>query len=389
MKKSSQKSFLSHLRVWIPFSFIVLLGVPELSSIEPPEFYKLLLTEAEYYYFQKRPEISREKLNKLLVEYPTHLEYGYYRLSGKLHEDSGQLQYALEDYEKALQQKKEDSEIAGKLFSHYDSERKLRKAFDFLRIYLALVPEDPPKRLKSLVYSSRLGEKKYFEYALRKIRETSGKENREETIRNLQKLVDSGNFSECKTRSASLIEKFPEEIQYHNYFRICIVNMGSNPVDLEEALINRAAIFFREKKYSLELAQFYYDRKRFFAALNLYRRTFSQGLLKESWNTEEETLLLLRDTYFRLKRVEDARDISRLVELMRRGEHVAEEELANKTLLNRNREFLVYAIHYLNRQRSTKVNSYTEWLKERDSKKADEEFMNIFPVFDYEVNTEF
>ena len=87
--------------------------------------------------------------------------------------------------------------------------------------------------------------------------------------------------------------------------------------------------------------------------------------------------------------MDDARDISVLIDLLRKGEHVAEEELANKSLLHRNREFLVYAIHYLEKQRSTKVSSYLEWLKERDSKKGDGEFMNIFPVFDYEVNTEF
>lgn len=372
------------------YLFIVFFGFSGLLGAEdPPEFYKLLLTEAEYYYFQKRPEISREKLNKLLVEYPKYLEYGYYRLSGRLYEDSGYLREALEDYEKALYRKKEDSEIALKLFNHYDSERKLRKAFDFLRIYLALVPEDPARRFRSLVYSSRLGEKKYFEYALKKIGENSGVERKEENLKQLEKMFLEKSYSECKSFSLSLIEKFPLENQYHNYYKICILNTKFEPRELEDALLHRACVFPLEKKYSLELAQFYFSKNRFYAALNLYRRTFSQALLREGWNTEEETLYLLRETYFRLGLTEDARDISILIDIIRKAEHTTEEELVNKYLLHKNREILVYAIHFIKKQKKDGAGRFLEWLKERDSKRGDREFMNIFPVFDYENNTEF
>ena len=126
---------------------------------DPPDFYKTILTEAEYYYFQKRPEISREKLNKLQVEFPGFLEYGFYKLSAKLYEDSGNETEAILAYEKALYQKKEDSTLALKLYNLYAKDRRIRKAFDFLRIFLALEPGDRSQRFQSLILASRLGEK--------------------------------------------------------------------------------------------------------------------------------------------------------------------------------------------------------------------------------------
>jgi hypothetical protein len=70
-ERSSQKSgwrayfFLGRGAFFFVFAIGFVSGI--FAVDDPPDFYKILLTEAEYYYFQKRPEISREKLNKIIL----------------------------------------------------------------------------------------------------------------------------------------------------------------------------------------------------------------------------------------------------------------------------------------------------------------------------------
>ena len=355
---------------------------------DPPDFYKILLTEAEYYYFQKRPEISREKLNKIKVEYPKYLEYGYFRLSGRLYEEGGRETESIEEYEKALHIKKDDSELALKLHTIHIRDRRIRKAFDFLRIYLFLQPGDSTLRYKSLVLSSRLGEKKYFEFAKKRIEKVSGIDTEEENIKILEGFLKDKKFIEGTTFAKTKVEQFPFNQKYHEYLRIYQYNVSPESLEMEDILIDTAAIFFKEKKYSLDLAQYYTKKKRYYAALNVIRRMFSQGLALEGWNIEEGVLFLLRTTYFQLGLKEQARDVSQLVDMMRKEEHLTEEEIETKYLLNKNREILVYAIYYLDKMKFKKVNIYKERLINRDQKLGDKEFMNIFPIFDYEINTE-
>ena len=355
---------------------------------DPPDFYKTLLTEAEYYYFQKRPEISREKLSKLQTEYPQFLEFGYFRLSARLYEDSGHVIESLEEYERALNLKKDDPELALKLFKGYDAERKLRKSFNYLRIYLSLVPGDLSYRLKSLVYASRLGERKYFEFAQKKINSLVEADKESDYLKNIEKVYRDKKYSECRQLSLSLREKYPFNKKYHHFARICQSYISTISDDMEDILLTSAAIFYKEKKYSLELAQYYLKNKRNFSALNLFRRTFSQALQNDGLGVEEEILFLIRDIYFKMGWMEDARDVSSLIDIIRRKEHVPAEDFEALYLLNKNREVIVYAIYYFSSQKSNKVPLYLERLKERDSKRSDKEFMNVFPVFDYEVNTD-
>jgi hypothetical protein len=352
---------------------------------DPPDFYKTLLTEAEYYYFQKRPEISREKLNKIKVEYSKHLELGYFRLSGKLYEDAGREPEAIEEYERALRIQKEDSELAKKLYFFHLKDRRIRKAFDYLRIYLYLKPEDLSLRYKSLILASRLGERKYFQYAARLIESNAPKKQEPERLEALRK---EKKYAEGLSLSKEMVEIYPFEKKFHEYLRIFQYHLSPDSDQMEEILLDTAAIFFQEKKYSLDLAQFYTKKKRIHAALNLYRRMFSQGLASEGWDLEEEILFLIRNTYFQLGWKEQAKDISFLVDMVRKAEHLTEQEIETKYLLNKNREILVYAIYFLEKNKSKSVDFYKERLYNRDQKLGDKEFMNVFPVFDYEVNTE-
>jgi hypothetical protein len=370
--------------------FLLLIGFISglLATDDPPDFYKTILTEAEYYYFQKRPEISREKLNKLQVEFPSFLEIGYYRLSAKLYEEAGVESEAILEYEKALFQKKDDASIALKLYSLYAKDRRIRKAFDFLRIYLALEAGDRPLRFQSLILASRLGEKKYFEFAKKRISNFGDLENEKESLEGLQKLLDKKKYSKGVTESKSLVEKFPFNKNYYHYWRIFQYQLSADSDEMEEVLISTASVFFQEKKYSFELAQFYNKRKKYHAALNLFRRTFSQTLNVDGWNMDEEILYLLRTTYFHLGWKEQAKSISILIELMRKTEHLSFEEIESKYLLNKNREITVYAIYYFSKSNPNKSEVYKERLINRDKKSGDRELMNIFPIFDYELNTE-
>ncbi len=390
--RSSQKlagwTYFFWVRGFLLFLSFIGLFSGLLAVDDPPDFYKTILTEAEYYYFQKRPEISREKLNKLQVEFPGFLEYGFFKLSAKLYEDSGNETEAILAYEKALYQKKEDSTLALKLYNLYAKDRRIRKAFDFLRIYLALEPGDRSQRFQSLILASRLGEKKYFEYAKKRISNFGEEENEKESLESLQKILDQKKYSQGVMESKSLVEKFPFNKNYYHYWRLFQYHISPDSDEMEDILISSASVFFQEKKYSLELAQFYNKKKRYQAALNLFRRTFSQTLKADGWNMDEEILYLLRTTYFQLGNKEQAKSISILIELMRKTEHLSYEEIESKYLLNKNREITVYAIYYFSKMNSSKSDVYRERLINRDKKFGDRELMNIFPIFDYEINTE-
>ena len=391
-ERSSQKlagqTYFFLVRGFLLFLLIIGFISGLLAKDIPPDFYKIILTEAEYYYFQKRPEISREKLNKLQVEFPDFLEYGYYRLSARLYEESGYESEAILDYEKALFQKKDDASIALKLYSLYAKDRRIRKAFDFLRIYLALEPGDRPLRFQSLVLASRLGEKKYFEFAKKRILSIGDLENEKDSLESLQKLLDQKKYSKGVIESKSLVEKFPFNKNYYHYWRIFQYHISADSDEMENILISTASVFFEEKKYSFELAQFYNKRKKYHAALNLFRRTFSQTLNVDGWNMDEEILYLLRTTYFHLGWKEQAKSISILIDLMRKTEHLTFDEIESKYLLNKNREITVYAIYYFSKLNPPKSEIFKERLINRDKKSGDRELMNIFPIFDYEINTE-
>ncbi|MCB1142422.1 MAG: hypothetical protein H7A24_00975 [Leptospiraceae bacterium] len=349
-------------------------------SEDPPKMYRTLLTESEFYYSTGRKDICLQKLDTILSKYPEHLEYGYYSLRGSLDEERGDLLKAMVSYKRALYLKPENSDLAKKILQFYEGERKLRDAFDFARIYLNLKPDDQDTRFRALVLSSRLGERKYFLYAEKKLGNSPEKEKEEEHLKNLKSHLQKKEYKEGYELSKRLLPHFAFHPKFHSYHRIFLKESGRPEDEVEESLIDSAAIFWKDQKYSFQLATHYSDRKKYFRAMNLFRRMLSQSLRKNEGKIEEEILYLIRDTYYKLDRKDQAISISHLIDLNRKKEKLDESDFFAHYSSGRNREFLSYLMYHFKEKESY----YRSLMKERDLKEGDREYMNIFPLFDYE-----
>jgi hypothetical protein len=367
--------------------FYFWLFIPIHSIEDPPQFYKTLLTEAEFYYLENRPEISQQKLDILFSRYPTHLEFGYYHLLGKIKENRQDMTSAMEAYEKAIKLNPKEDKLALKIFDFYIFERKLQNAFNFGRIYLSLNPDDPIIRYKTMVLASRLGERKYFLFAERKLGKFDKKENKEDILKQFEELSKANKYEEGYLKSKELLPYYASDFLIHKYFRTFHKNSELDQDREEEYLINTAAIFWKDPIPSYNLALYYMNTKNYYKALNLFRRMYSQSLTKNKENLDEEILYSIRNCYFHLKDKSQIHSIDSLIRLHRQFQKTKtrkEDEVYSLYLNTKNRETLVYLIHFF----ETKKFVYLTQLKERDNSKGDSEFMNVFPLFDFEEAVE-
>jgi hypothetical protein len=230
-------------------------------------------------------KLTKEKLEKLETEYPAP-DYRFFGLRGMLYEELGKIDLATEDYEKALSLKPNEKNIAKRLFEIYGEDRRPQKAFNFARIYLSQDPENKLIRYRALILASRLGERKYFNFSLSKI-EASKKSNSLETIlKEVDKLISKKDFKQCKNILDESILLYPTSLKLHNQSIQVERKINSSKNEMEKLLLDKAAIFYTEKKYSLELAMFYKENNRKYEALNLYRRMFHQAIKKQGYNFE-------------------------------------------------------------------------------------------------------
>ncbi|MCB1179784.1 MAG: hypothetical protein KDK36_19560 [Leptospiraceae bacterium] len=354
---------------------------------------------------EKKLNVAKQILEKIEITYEKP-DYRYYAIRGELHQKLEELDEAIDYYEKSMKYStfnvKEASDgehvdvlinnqkfISEKLFKLYLDSRKLKKAFDFIRIYLATNPNDGKARYESIILASRLKRLEYFNKAISLIPKKS-EEEFEKSFLTIKELIRKKKFSKALTLIEEEILYNPLELKLHNMARLCHNSIDPNSKEMETILLNTAAIFYKEKKHSLLLGNYYRHHKKKYQALNLYRRMFDQSLEKDEYNFDEEVLYLLRDWYHNEKRLSDELAISRLIEMGRRGDHQIEEELFSEYNVSKNREILVYLIFHLSHKDNKALyRKYQSILAQHDRKHGDSEFMNIFPVFDtYSIEEE-
>ena len=150
--------------------------------------------------------------------------------------------------------------------------------------------------------------------------------------------------------------------------------------------MDTAVLFSDNPKYSLKLAYYYKEKKRHYQALNLFRRVFYLSLAKDGFNLNTETILFLKECYFQLQSTNDVRAMLSLLEILEQKEKPELSEWNSLRInFNNNREFLVTILYFTKTNNLTNdYEKFREILKERDEKKADAEFMNVYSVFVYD-----
>ncbi|MDX1961227.1 MAG: hypothetical protein SFU98_21840 [Leptospiraceae bacterium] len=338
--------------------------------------YETILQEAEFYFQNDKLNISKQKLEKLDREYEQK-DFRYYAIKGKLLDKEERYLDATENYVSSIKLKQDQKDVAKRLYEIYREDRKWNLAFDYLRIYLSL-EENPELRFDSIVISSRLGNHKYYNYAIAKA-ESKKSKSEEEIIKSSTTNFKKSKYSECIEEIKKEIIYKPRSKKLHNQIIRCSLKKG-NSEESEKYLLDRAAIFFDEEKFSLELARFYEENHQGQYSLNLLRRALYQSFQKDKPNLEE-ILYLIRNAYITLGRNKDANSISDLISNIKLKEFDSDNLISLYKVLN-NREVLEVLIYGLKKQgKNDMAKSYEEELMRRDESSEEKEFMKIFPVF--------
>lgn len=363
------------------FLIIFIYCVSLVLSNELDDRYEQILAEAEFYLQEKNINATTIKLQKLEANY-SNLDFRFYKVLGDLFLLEERKQDALVAYTQSLQHNPSQPQVAKLVYKFYLENREIQKAFDILRIYLSNEKADLDARFDSLILAARLGNKKYYQFALKRIQTASKNENEKELLDKLKLLESKKSWKELEDLSFFAIKHFPENRIFYRYALLALNKQKYHPEKLEFLLISQTAVF-SEARDSLELAQFYEKQNRTLEALNLYRITFSRALQKKGLQFEEEVLVLLRNLYYSMGWKKEALETSELIDILRM-KNIAISNLENRIRVMKNREFLVSLAFLTKDFDKEKYQYYKTLLKQRDEQNWNKDFFGVFPIFYYE-----
>jgi len=355
-------------------------------SLFANDFYEKTLEKAYTAFTQKEYKRALEKLDIILSK-AEEKDWRYYSIRAEVHEALNQEDEAIEHYTFSIALNSAQPNVFKKLYELNFKTRKPIKSFDYIRLYLSKNDNDIPMRYRALVLAKRLGEEEYVRFALKKIKSYNTYESEKEKIfDNIKNLIAKKKYKETKEECNKYLPYFPLEEILHNYLHIVQNQLDGKGKEMESILIDTAVLLSDNPKYSLKLAFYYNEKKLHYQALNLFRRVFYLNLAKDGFALNTETVLFLKECYFQLQSTNDVRAMLSLIEIFEQKE---KPELAewNSLRINfsNNREFLIAILYFTKTNNLTNdYEKFRDILKDRDQKKADSEFMNVYSVFIYD-----
>lgn len=355
-------------------------------SFSADQFYEDTLKKAYYAFVEKDYPRAINKLDLIVSKYKEK-DWRYYSIRAKTHEALGQEDEAIQHYTFSIAINPAQSDVFKKLYELNFKIRRPVKSFEYIRLYLKDNEKDTFLRYRALILAKRLGDEKYASFALKKIESGNGFSDEKEKIFELIKnLITNKKYKEAKEECNKYLPYFPMDEKLHNYLHIAQHNLDRQGKEMESILMDTAVLFSDNPKYSLKLAYYYKEKKRHYQALNLFRRVFYLSLAKDGFTLNTETILFLKECYFQLQSTNDVRAMLSLLEILEQKEKPELSEWNSLRInFNNNREFLVTILYFTKTNNLTNdYEKFREILKERDEKKADAEFMNVYSVFVYD-----
>ncbi|MDV6236500.1 hypothetical protein CH379_012770 [Leptospira ellisii] len=327
---------------------------------------------------QARDEVLRQRYDHALQKLEIADSLGerrtgpYYEIEGRAWIGKGDLTTALESFEKSLALEPDHPSLLSDLISGYEELRKPDKAFQFTRLGLSQNPENAVFRYKALVLSSRLGNLNYYRQTLRWIGEHNPYANDLPAIEaEIKQSFESGKIDETISKCSKFIPYYPENPLFHRLFLLSLKKkrfsmQGSlSGQRLEQALLDRAAVFRNEPIFAYESALEFLQNKRWNDSLALARRAFFLNLKKDG-RAEKEILYPIHRIYRQRGNVLDVQAIEILQEIVESGRSVDANFLDSKLKQTGfNRELLLYSLTFLKNQK--RGNSHTQMDTWRDS----------------------
>lgn len=316
---------------------------------------------------QAKEELGRlrydEALQKLEIadSLGTKRTAPYYEIEGRAWIGKGDLTTALESFEKSIQIEPENQDLLREMVAGYEELKKPDKAFLFTRLSLTQRPDLPEYRYKALILSSRLGNLNYYKETLLWIQKNNPyKEDKDAIDAEVNTSFEAGKIDETISKCRKYLLYFPENSLLHRILLLSLKKKNS-PL-LEQALLDRAAIFRNEPIYSYESSLEFLQNKRYNDALAMSRRAFYLSLKKEG-RAGKEILYPLHRIYRQRGSVSDIQAIEILQEIVEFNRTLDEEFLdAKLKQTGFNRELLLFALFYIQKnETSTSMQRREEW----------------------------
>ncbi|RHX93720.1 hypothetical protein DLM76_11965 [Leptospira yasudae] len=343
---------------------------------------------------QAREELGRLRYDEALQKLEIANSLGnkktatYYEIEGRAWIGKGDLTTAMESFEKSLAIEPDNSVLWIEIVSGYEELKKPAKAYHFARLSLSQNQENPILRYKILVLSSRLGNLEYYKETLRWIEDNNPYQNDLSAIEaEVNTSYETGKIDESIVKCKKFLLYFPENRFLHRILLLCLKKKKS--AGLEQALLDRAAIFRNEPIFAYESALEFLQNRRFVESLSMSRRAYYLTL-KKNGQPSKEILYPLHRIYRQQGSVVDIQAIEILQEIVETGKE------ANETFLDAklkqtgfNRELLLYALFQLRKKPSKtseqRSNEWKSFFAKLRKQQEEEDLSNIISPFTYDT----
>lgn len=343
---------------------------------------------------QAREELGRLRYDEALQKLEIANSLGnkktatYYEIEGRAWIGKGDLTTAMESFEKSLAIEPDNSVLWIEIVSGYEELKKPAKAYHFARLSLSQNQENPILRYKILVLSSRLGNLEYYKETLRWIEDNNPYQNDLSAIEaEVNTSYETGKIDESIVKCKKFLLYFPENRFLHRILLLCLKKKKS--AGLEQALLDRAAIFRNEPIFAYESALEFLQNRRFVESLSMSRRAYYLTL-KKNGQPSKEILYPLHRLYRQQGSVVDIQAIEILQEIVETGKE------ANETFLDAklkqtgfNRELLLYALFQLRKNPSKtseqRSNEWKSFFAKLRKQQEEEDLSNIISPFTYDT----
>ncbi|MBM9576940.1 hypothetical protein JWG45_07215 [Leptospira sp. 201903070] len=320
---------------------------------------------------QAREELGRLRYDEALQKLEIADSLGaqrtapYYEIEGRAWIGKGDLTTALESFERSIQLEPANPSLLKEMVAGFEELKKPDKTFRFTRLSLNQNPDHPEYRYKALVLSSRLGNVNYYRETLLWIQKNNPyKEDLAAIEAEVNTVNEGGKIDESISKCRKYLLYFPENSYLHRILLLSLKKKQS-PL-LEQALLDRAAIFRNEPIYAYESALEFLQNKKFNESLAMSRRAFYLSLKKEG-KAGKEILYPLYRIYRQRGNVSDIQAIEILQGILESNRVLDEEFLDSKLKQTGfNREFLLFSLFYIQKNETS------------TSKKREEEWKRLF-----------
>ncbi|WP_246836687.1 tetratricopeptide repeat protein [Leptospira levettii] len=358
-----------------------ILAEPEpLNPVKAFYGYEDLLRMAEDKIVQETPAKAFDFLIKAKELNPDP-DYRYYNLSAQAHMKLGQIFDGIHAYEESIKRKKDQLDLVLYIADFYEKEKKPREALFYTKLYLEQKPNAKYRLYLAAILSRQLGLESDYEMYIQNLENDKTFVSEKDALQtSLLKNIKNRKWKEADDLSLRYLVYFPREEGM--YETLILARRGRNADSLEQAYIWNSTIFLKETRYFTRYGVYLQEKQRYLESLTLFRRGF-YNLLKYDPNSDaKEILFLIRQSYANLGKDRDTLAIDSLVKDFQNQKNLTGTDLENHvSTYRKNREYLLFAIHWFSSRNETKANEYRRKLKERDLEFEESEFLRVMGPF--------